>query len=343
MTERYRQLSGFEPENESDIMLRLRVLAGELYHQRAYAEFIRRQLFPSAATGEYLDCHAAQRGLSRKAGTKAIGEVVFTAAESIHDDIVVPAGTVVCTPDEGCRFITDEDAVIGTFRSMVAVQATAAQVGASYNVNAGTISVIVTPVMGVGSVTNTEVFYGGSDDESDDALRERIVNSYREISNGTNAAYYRATAMAMDGVYSASVVGEGRGAGTVDVYVCGQGTPLDENTIARLQTQFDKARELNVDVLVQSPTAVSINLYIFLSAEQGYDMTALSTAVGNSVSDYISSLGIGQDVLLSRVGDVIHHIEGVADYRFQESYGGNREIADSEYAVAGSIVVRSLT
>ena len=71
MTDRYRQISGIQPENESDIMLRLRTLAGEIFNERAYAEYILRQMFPTTAQGEYLDAHAAQRGLSRRAGTKA--------------------------------------------------------------------------------------------------------------------------------------------------------------------------------------------------------------------------------------------------------------------------------
>ena len=45
MKEHYRELSGFAPENESDIMLRLRVLAGEVFKERAYADYIMRQMF----------------------------------------------------------------------------------------------------------------------------------------------------------------------------------------------------------------------------------------------------------------------------------------------------------
>ena len=343
MKRKYRELSGIIPENESDIMLRLRVLAGELYEQAVYADFIRRQSFVETAQGTYLDGHAAVRGIRRKNGTKAVGEVVFSAAEPEHDVITVPRGTVVCTSEDGHRFVTDDVTYIQSAGSTAAVTVTAAEIGSDYNAAIGTVGVIVTPVMGVGSVTNVTAFYGGSDNESDDELRERIINSYREISNGTNAAYYRSIAMATDGVYSAAVVGGSRGAGTVDVYVCGQGTPLDENTLTLLQEKYNEARELNVDVQVKSPTAVNVNLYIALKAESGYNSTALANTVKERVSEYITSLGIGRDVLLSNIGDIVHHTEGVIDYKFQESYGGNREIDDSQYPVPGSILTGSLS
>ena len=68
MLDTYEEESGFRPNNESDIMIRLRVLAGEVYRERVYAEYIMRQMFPTTAEGEYLDAHAQQRGLSRKNG-----------------------------------------------------------------------------------------------------------------------------------------------------------------------------------------------------------------------------------------------------------------------------------
>ena len=341
MTQSYQRLSGFTPENESDILLRLRVLAGEIYRQRSYAEFIKRQILPTTAQDEFLDAHAVQRGLHRKAGTKAEGEVVFTAAEQYHDVITIPRGTVVCTAGDMRRFVTNEDAVIDEVRNTVAVGVTAVKNGSAYNVAARTVGIIVTPVIGVGSVTNTDPFIGGTDDESDDDLRQRVCGSYAEISNGTNKAYYRATALSVEGVYSVSVVGGGRGDGTVDVYACGQGGLLSAEKLQELQDLFDEARELNVDVLVQNPTAVQINLYIGLYVEDGYNLAIVSDAVRTKVRQYISSLGIGQDVLLSNVGDIVHHTEGVADYRFQESYGANRTIADSEYAVPNNILVGS--
>ena len=339
MKEHYRELSGFAPENESDIMLRLRVLAGEVFKEHAYADFILRQMFPTTAQGSYLDEHAAQRNITRKSATKAVGYVTFSTEADEHGDIVIPAGTVVCTAEDMKRFVTDSDAVIPSNSDRIATAVTAAHGGREYNVGVGTIGIIVTPVLGVDSVTNSYQITGGSDAETDDQLRQRIKDSFVNISNGTNEAYYCSTALSVDGVYSASAVGRGRGIGTVDVYVCGRGTfvPLDKRR--EIEELLRSARELNVDVRVLNPTPVTVNLYIKLSVAAGYDFSEVSGEVRTVVADYINSVGLGKDVLLSDVGEVIYHVKGVTGYKFLESYGSDRSISKSQYPVAGSIVV----
>ena len=341
MLHTYEVESGFRPENESDIMLRLRVLAGEIYSERAYAEFILRQMFPTTAVGEYLDAHAAQRGLSRKGATYATGQVIFSAAAEEHEDILIPAGTVVCTVSEPLRFVTDSDAVLSAGIQNVMVKVTAAQSGSASNVAVGRIGVIVTPVLGIGAVKNSMKFSGGTDDESDESLRNRIIDSYQNITNGANAAYYRSIAMSVDGVYSASVVGCGRGVGTVDVYACSKGGTLSEATLRKIQALLDEVREMNVDVKVFSPTEMSINLYILLTAADGYDFDTVAGEVQTAVENYINNLGIGHDLWLSDVGEVIYHIPGVAGYSFLESYGSDRKVPLSHYTTAGTILVKS--
>ena len=340
MLDTYEEESGFRPNNESDIMLRLRVLAGEIYRERVYAEYIMRQMFPTTAEGEYLDAHAQQRGLSRKNGTIATGKVTFIAASADHGDILIPAGTPLCTNDEQLRYETDSDAVLGANFQSIIVDAHAAQEGSAYNIAMNKIGIMITPIPGIGVVKNNVKFTGGSDKESDEQLRERIADSYREISNGANAAYYRSVAMSVDGVYSASAIGCARGTGTVDVYACAKGAALSGEKIAEIQALLDEKREINVDVRAVSPTALNINLYIRLTVAEGYDFDTVAARVRSAVTDYINGLGIGKDMLLSNVGEVIYHIEGVADYKFLETYGSDREVPLNRYAKANTITVR---
>ena len=339
MLERYEQLSGFMPPADSDIVIRMRVLAAELYKEKVFAAYIMRQMFPTTAQGEYLDAHAAQRGLVRKAGTKAEGRVTFRTESAEHGVIVIPAGTEVCTADGTLRYSTTAQAVLNANASNVSADVIAAEPGSAYNAVTGTVNVIVTPIAGIDSVNNASRFSGGSDAESDEQLRARIADSYANISNGTNAAYYRGLAMSVDGVYSAGVIGGARGAGTVNVYACAQGTSLPASVIAQIQSIMDDARELNVDVSVQNASPVQINLYIRLKTEEGYEYSDVSAQVRTAVTAYINSLGIGRDVLISDVGDIVYHVKGVKDYRFLESYGSDEEIAQSEYPVMGTLTL----
>lgn len=339
MKQSYAGYGGFTPSEESDILIRLRVLAGEIYQLRVNEEYIARQLFPSTAEGEYLDLHAAERGLTRKAATNATGRVNFYPDNPVHPDILIPAGTVVCTYSDMLRFTTDSDMLLEENAASVTVDVTAQAPGAAWNVRAGTVSIIVTPVAGIGRVYNGAVFKNGTDTESDDALRARIIDSYVNIVNGANASYYRSLALSVPGVYSASVIGRARGSGTVNVYISGVGEPVPSAVKQQVQTLMNTGRELNVDVLVCDPEAVDVSIYIRISVEPGYVYSTVAEQVRSAVTDYINALGVGVDVRLSKIGEVVQHIKGVADYRFVDSYGSDRLISDSQYAAADSILV----
>ena len=340
MIQSYAGHAGFTPADESDVMLRLKVLAGEIYRLRVYEDHLERQLFPSTATGEYLDRHAAERGLTRRQATTAGGNVYFFPSEETHPDILIPAGTEVCTYTDMRRFTTDADTVLREEDSRVLTHVTAAEPGAAYNARGGTINIIVTPVPGIGAVNNGSVFSGGSDEESDDELRRRVIDSYVNIVLGANAAYYKSLALSVPGVYSASVVGRGRGNGTVDVYISGRGTTVTAAVKAQVQQLLDEGRELNVDIAARDPEEVGVSLYIVLSVKPGYVFDTVAEQVRTAVTDHIDALGIGRDVRLSDIGEGIFHIKGVDSYRFVESYGSDRTVTDRQYASADSILVR---
>ena len=338
MKESYISYAGFEPQEQSDIMIRLRVLAAEIFKERAYAAFVLRQMFPSTAVGEYLDRHAAQRGLERKQATKASGSVTFFPSEEVHDTIRIPAGTVVCSYLDMRRFATDSEAILTPEDDRIFVPVTAVEPGADFNVNGGTVTIIVTPVAGIGRVTNVLPFHNGTDTESDDALRARLTESYANISNGANAAYYKRLATSVSGVAYASVVGGT--AGTVKVYVLGDGgEPLSPAKLNEVQALLTEGRALNATVTALEPEEIEVSLYIRLKVKAGYDFNTVANEVRQAVVDFINGLGIGRDVLLSEIGEVIYHIKGVADYRFLESYGSDCPISDAQYACADNIIV----
>ena len=342
MKESYSGYAGFTPKENSDVCMRLKVLAGEIYKEHAYAEYILRQMFPTTAVGEYLDRHAAQRGLTRKPAVKARGNVQFFPASEDHGDILIPAGTVVCTYKNLSRYVTDSDVTLSSGQNYALVPITAAEEGAAGNANGGTVTILVTPIAGIGRIYNGSLIRGGCDMETDEELRARLLDSFINISNGTNAAYYKRIAMEVSGVASVSVVGCARGAGTVDVYVLGADaenlTPAKRAEVQELLTQ---ARELNVDVRVCDPEDVEISLYIRLTVEAGYDFNTVASEVQQNVKRFINSLGVGRDLLLSEVGEVVWHTKGVKDYKFLESYGSDQLIPPTKYAYADNhIVVR---
>ena len=77
MERAFEERAGYPAGSATDVGIRIRTLAGELYALYTRLDFYRRQAFPSTATGTYLDEHARMRGLTRKAAGTAAGTVVF--------------------------------------------------------------------------------------------------------------------------------------------------------------------------------------------------------------------------------------------------------------------------
>ncbi|MBQ4569588.1 MAG: baseplate J/gp47 family protein [Ruminococcus sp.] len=340
MLGKYSQLSGFEPSKASDIYIRLCVLAGELYNTSVNIEWLKRQTFAGTATGEYLDLHAEERGITRRSASSAVGNVKFTSELGALVDIVIPRGTVVSTAGGApLCFETTADVTMkqGTYAVNAPIRAIAK--GSKYNVAPGKITVIVTSVQGNLKVTNPETCRSGTDAESDESLRVRVVDSYKNASNGTNCAYYEKVAMQIPGITAARAVPRGRGAGTVDVYVASSDSSVADETLKKVQDTLAKLREVNVDVLAKkaSPAVVNLNLRIDLC--DGYEFDQVRKACENALREYINSRGVGGNVLLTEAGERIYHVEGVREYTFDSYENSDIRCENSHYPVMGSVNV----
>lgn len=346
MVKKYEELSGFTINTESDIMIRLKVLAGEIYNSTCACEFLKRQMFLSTASGEYLDKHALARGLSRKQAVKATGKVTFYTNISVSTDVVIPKGTIVSTVGPQIRqYVTDDIATISKGLNSVTVKATAIEGGASYNVSKDTVTVLVTPPTGVTSVRNQMAFTGGSDEESDEELRERVLYSYRDIANGTNAVYYKRLAESVPGVYSASVVSRVRGAGTIDVYICGKGeeAPVNKEHIETVQKLLDENRELNVDILVFYAIPLNVSFTLNLCVEEGYSFDQVSAEITRNLTEYIDSLGAGQPALLCEMGEILYHAQGVKNYELLGAFCNDVFPEPKEYLKLSALDIRQVS
>lgn len=320
MMDNYNKMSGNYPSEASDMAIRLKLLAGEIQSCEMNLDFVKNQMFLHTAVGEYLDYHGKQRGLTRKQAVKAKGMANFGTAGALTYDVTVPKGTVVATTGENpVMFETDENAVIKSGQARVSVSCTALTGGSNGNVKSGTITVIVTPKADIVSVTNTQFFYGGTDTESDDDFRKRIEDSLINVSNGMNTAYYKKLALSVEGVGSVGIIPLNRGAGTLDVYISGEGTTASTALVAKVQSLINKKREINTDVLVKSASAWNFTLSLSITVKPGYDFNELKEKCTAVLKEYVLSLGIGTPVYIADLSELIYHIEGIYNHSFSTS------------------------
>lgn len=340
MRGRYKELTGFEPYEESDIGVRLRVLAGELFGMGVNIEWVKRQMNFTTAEGEYLDYHAEYRGLKRYSATKSVGEVIFSMSSPAVQDVVIPKGCVVATTDkEPLCYETTENVTISIGTTAVHAPVAAMEAGRKYNAAVGKITVFVTPVALVDGVTNPDALEGGCDTESDESLRSRISDSLKNIVCAANCAYYRSSAMQVEGVASVSVVPKERGAGTVDVYIAAQGAEVSDETLERVQEKLSREREVNVDVLVKKATSVAVNYYLQIETKSGYEFEDVKNSCVEALTDFVEEADTGGSLTLTKAGERIIRTEGVEDYSFANFTNRDIHLEPWQFATVGSVTV----
>ena len=291
--------AGFVPNDGCDAMVRLYALASEVQSLLAQADWVLDQSFPQTAVGQYLDYHAETRALTR-----------FSTPSAAVTDYEIEQGSVAMTSG-GVRFETTKKAVLLKGETYVDIPASAVEAGASGNAIAGAIHLMSVYPVGITQCTNPEAFSGGSDEESDEKLRERVLESYKRLPNGANAAFYEQEAMSFPNVAAAKAVGRARGIGTVDVYVSTHAGAPDEKLLGEIEAVLQKKREIAVDVEVKAPTEKTVNMSAELTAEQGWTMQEITDAATAALQAYFTGERLGEAVYTAKLASILYGVEGV--------------------------------
>lgn len=312
----FAEQAGFPADGASDIGIRLRVLAGEIFNLQSGMEWLKRQAFPQTASGEYLDMHASQRGLERREATPAAGVLTFNRSTKLNYALTIPAGTICAlSGDPTVRFRTTETAQLAASTTSVDVKAVSEQAGAQYNVAAGMITEIIAPPVGIESVTNSSAFGNGTDRESDEELRRRILFAFANQSNGTNLAFYTNFALGYDSVYSANAVARSGENDAVQLYVSGKGEKLDSSLIARIQADINAVKEVNVTVDVQEAEVKLANFASYVKPAAPYRLEEIQSRCQQIVEDYIAQLRIGEPFVVAQVMQRLMNSGLITNYR----------------------------
>ena len=337
MQQKFQSLAGYSPDEASDIGIRLKVLAGEIYSVCAAVDWLKTQTFAQTATGAQLEMRAQERGLPRKPAAAASGTLTFGRGTALWFGVSIPKGTVCASSGVGAvRYVTTQDAVLPQGSLSADVPAMAEEAGTAGNTNSATVTVLVTPPASIETVTNPTAFTGGENAESDDSLRARLLAAYAAPANGTNAAWYRQAAMACDGIHSANVVPRANGVGTVAVYLGGKGAAPSSAQVQAVSDMLNTAKEINVNVTVQAARTAAVDVACTVKKVGAVTDAATVTVCRQAILDYFSGLEVGEAVTLSAMTAKLFDTGLISDCSF--STAGKTAGAD-QLAVIGVLTV----
>lgn len=291
----FEEETGATVYDDSDLGIRMQIVAGELYHMSQQIDFCMQQMFPQTATGIYLEHHGACRDLYKKPAAYAKGTLVFSRQQAAQQDILIPEGTLCSSSSNSTvMYQTEEEALLAAGTTSVEVPGIATVVGTDGNLLNGKIDTIVSTIAGVDQVTNSTNFSGGMAEETDESFRKRLLDSYLNVSNGANMQFYEDFAMSYSQIVSAKAVFSSSDENQLQLYVSDYFRMTGSDVIAQIQQDIQKARELNINVTVAAAQAVSQNVAVTIYLRSLQGASQKRSEVVNCIREQMYALGVGE-------------------------------------------------
>ena len=303
-----------------------RVVAGAVWTVYAFQGWIMGQLMLDTTT-ELTRRHATIWGVTPNPAAKATGNVLVNGTAAS----VIPAGTVLQTV-AGVQYETDVLVNFPTPTSQQTVAVTALVAGDDGNAAASTILTFVSPPAGVVATATVDTgLTGGTDVESDEDLRDRIVDFVRDRPHGGCTQDYETWAMEVAGVERVWVVGEVNSlgltvpAGDVWVYFATTGVgsavipaaPLIASVQAYLAD--DARRPVTMAVTAKAPTPHVADITIDLEP----NTTAVQTQVSAELEAlFLSAATLGGTIYNSQLHEAVSRAAGETSHSFTAVDGG---------------------
>lgn len=288
--------------------------------------------FPQWSWGRFLDDHGELRNLERNVATYAGGTVTFVGEEGT----VIPPGTVVgVEPADPDADAPEYETTVGgeipapidpATAGVLDLPVRAREAGSASNVGIAAISAVITPLEGIEAVGNDDPIVGGTDAETDEAYRPRILESFVGVAVA-NALYYRRLALNYPGIGRVAVVPAADGPGTITLIIStASGDPVAPEVVAGFQALVDPdpgqgagQGQVGATITVVTATTLEVAVAATVETEPGYSLDGLGgtiplrDAIEAAVAAYIDSVEAGGEVVLAQVLARIASIQGVHD------------------------------
>lgn len=308
------------------------------------AEQVWNSRFVDTSEGASLDSNVKRALLTRKRWLKASGVVVL----NLNKGTTVPAGYLFRTLYNVYFKTLEEVAAVedGNYR----VNVEALEYGVIGNVESGDISIIVNHIEGINSVTNTDAFFNGQDEESDEELQDRYYNSLSKTGARRIETLEANVLDEVPGVRACVVIeneghvydSEGRPPHSFETVILGG----EDETIAHAIFKkkpggiraygtsatftFTDDRGLSHEVGFTRARSIPIYVKIYRKINNQYPLNGDQQLIKRAV-EYIggtydgtvyNGVGMSANVILARLESRLFAVEGLVDVRVELSING---------------------
>lgn len=277
--------------------------------------------FIDTAGGPALDMVVGILGVQRKTAQFASGSVTFSRRNA-NQKVTVPRGTRVSTlssdPSRVKVFETTITATLPRGTNEMEMPVKAITPGKEGMADFETISKLESPMIGIDRILNKLPTSIGTERETDEELRARAKAVVLSAGKTTTESIRNAV-MAIPGVRDVMVMDMPEGVpGEIDVIV--DGPDLDDIegvAYEMVKERIEKVRPAGIRVNIRATTPVRTDITIFLNLTDiprtDEEMDRALDSIRDNISNYISSLTSGDNIIRNKLVTAVFRDENVYD------------------------------
>lgn len=339
----YEELTGTVPELPADDKNRilLGVCALQIFQGFKYIEQTGKMNLLKYASGKYLDNLAALKNIKRGENAKSTVTMRFCKdADFVRNEITIPRLTRVAAANHDIYWTTpDIDVTIPAGRSSIDIDCTCTEDGSFSNgFEYGEITRLIdsVPFLLINSpVINVSTSKGGSDYESDDDLRIRVLNAPSGYSAAGSIDSYRYWIQQLDSQIADVAIKQGENDGEITAYILTKSGMATGEQIAAIQLLIDNAdfRPLTDKVTVESATRVmyGVDINYYISRKDANKVTTIRMAIEDAIDNFVANQEkeLGKDINPSAL---IQAVMNAGACRVVVNAPNYTQVGDTDYA-----------
>lgn len=282
-----------------------------------------KNIFPQFAYGQILIEHARNRGITRRPATYAKAILTVNGIKETKIPKGFQFSTTSTLEKEGILFQTEREYIIPESKKIEFI-VTCTREGPTGNVAAETILLMVKPQKGITSIINREPAYGGFEEESEESLRQRILEYDRKQGESFvgSPADYKRWAKEVGGVGNARVISAVDDTGLVTIILTDlNGQPVSEeickevyNYIMRPDSYYERLAPCNAYLKVIPAKAIFISVSATVVLEDNYTLEMVSKNFLDNLKEYLKTEEAHETVKYTEIGAILINTNGVKDY-----------------------------
>lgn len=280
--------------------------------------------FPQFSYDQYSDYHAEARGFSRNNATKATGYITVTGKEGTFIEEGSLFSTAAIDGEPSKDYETLEDATIPA-SGTIQIPIQSIEAGITGNTVSETILFVSSKISGIDSVINEDPITGGTEQETDEHLKQRIAEYDQSQGDSYvgNDADYKRWAKSVDGVGEAVVIPAQDDSGLVTIIITdASGNPANETLCNRVYDyimspadRMNRLAPINAFLSIIPPQTQNIAISAVVELSEGATIESVKANYLTAVKNYLQKAMDDGEIKVSAISALLSSVPGINDYK----------------------------